>query len=158
MTLLERGGTDSIQLRNRLQSIPRDDLATTIISYEKQLRGWLAVISQARFQESELATYQRLKRMLRIYSNITDIGYDDFAAAEFAKLKAKKIRIGTKDLKNRIHCARKQYHAFNSKHPTILSKSPTLSSRIGRSNFIPPQPTPTPRTSETSGNARCEAF
>ena len=82
-----------------MQSIPRDDLATTIISYEEQLRGWLAVISQARFQESEIAAYQRLKRMLRIYSNITVIGYEDFVADEFAKLKAKRIRIGTKDLK-----------------------------------------------------------
>ncbi len=42
MSLLEWGGEDSAALRERLADIPPDQAATTIISYEEQVRGWMA--------------------------------------------------------------------------------------------------------------------
>jgi hypothetical protein len=42
MSLLEWGGEGSAQLRERLADLENDQLATTIMSYEEQIRGWTA--------------------------------------------------------------------------------------------------------------------
>jgi tRNA(fMet)-specific endonuclease VapC len=99
MTLLERGGSEGARLKARLATIPPDDLATTIISYEEQMRGWLSVSAQARTQEAQIAAYRRLKTHLQIYSNIAVVDYEEKAATEFTRLRQAKIRIGTMDLK-----------------------------------------------------------
>ena len=48
MTMLERDGAEAKRLRARLALIPLDDVATTIVSYEEQTQGWLALLAQAR--------------------------------------------------------------------------------------------------------------
>jgi tRNA(fMet)-specific endonuclease VapC len=42
MSLLEWGGSSSAALRERLADVAPDDVATTIINYEDQMRGWMA--------------------------------------------------------------------------------------------------------------------
>ena len=44
MTLLERGGIGAFALDLRLSQIPVSEIATTIISYEEQMRGWLSFV------------------------------------------------------------------------------------------------------------------
>ena len=39
MSLLQRGGAEGRQIRLRLREMPQDDVATTIVSYEEQMRG-----------------------------------------------------------------------------------------------------------------------
>lgn len=99
MTLLERGGNESVQLKARLEAIPPDDLATTIVSYEEQTRGWLAVSAKARTSEAQIAAYRRLKLHLQIYTRIAVLEYDEKAAAEYERLRRTRIRIGTLDLR-----------------------------------------------------------
>jgi tRNA(fMet)-specific endonuclease VapC len=60
MSLLERGGAPGEALRVRLQAVPPDDAATTIISYEEQTRGWLARLAQARTIERQAAACRKL--------------------------------------------------------------------------------------------------
>lgn len=48
MSLLDRGGLVGSVLQARLQAIPPDDVATTIITYEEQVRGWIARIARLR--------------------------------------------------------------------------------------------------------------
>jgi tRNA(fMet)-specific endonuclease VapC len=99
MTLLERAGPEGARLKARVATIPQDDLATTIVSYEEQTRGWLSVSARARTPEAQIAAYRRLKTHLQIYCKIVVIDYDEKAAAEFERLWQAKIRIGTMDLK-----------------------------------------------------------
>lgn len=42
MSFLERGGAEGMKIRSRLRTVAPDDVATTIISYEEQMRGWMA--------------------------------------------------------------------------------------------------------------------
>ena len=99
MSLLERSGPEGAQIRARLRNFPPEDAATTIISYEEQMRGWLSRIARATKPDRQLATYRELKRQLRNYCDIAIVEYDAAAIVEFERLKKDRIRLGTMDLK-----------------------------------------------------------
>src|SRR5438046_8341177 len=99
MSLIERGGPEGARIRERLRRIPPDDAATTIISYEEQMRGWLSRVARATKPDRQLATYRELKRQLRNYCDIAVVDFDASAIVEFERLKKSGIRIGTMDLK-----------------------------------------------------------
>lgn len=96
---LELGGTEDRRIRTRLRSVGADDVATTIISYEEQMRGWLARLAQAKKPERQVIAYMHLSRQLRNYCSIPVVEFDDRSAAEFERLRKARIRIGTMDLK-----------------------------------------------------------
>ena len=91
MSLLERGGAAGETLRMRLRSIPPDDAATTIISYEEQTRGWLARIARAKTAKGQVALYRQLRRQLANYCQITIADFDERAASEFERLRRSQI-------------------------------------------------------------------
>jgi tRNA(fMet)-specific endonuclease VapC len=99
MSLLERDSPEARLLDARLSTLPPDDVATSIVSYEEQTRGWLAVAAQARSPEAQVAVYQRWKRHLDVYCRIVVLSYDARAAEVFERLKAQRIRVGAMDLK-----------------------------------------------------------
>jgi tRNA(fMet)-specific endonuclease VapC len=99
MSLLEWGGQSSAALRERLADIASDEVATTIISYEEQMRGWMAYIARGKSTAQQLEAYQRLRRHLENYKQIPVLDFDKAAANEFQHLRNSKIRIGTMDLK-----------------------------------------------------------
>src|SRR5579864_8674994 len=99
MSLIERGGAECRRIQGRLRTVALDDIATTIISFEEQMRGWLSRIAQAPTPERQIAVYGELKRQLRNYCDIAVIEYDAKAVAVFERLRQARIRIGTMDLK-----------------------------------------------------------
>jgi tRNA(fMet)-specific endonuclease VapC len=99
MSLLEWGARGSAGLRERLADFPPDEVATTIISYEEQMRGWMAYLARARSFEQQVNAYQRLRRHLENYRRILVLDFDERAAEEFQRLRRARIRIGTMDLK-----------------------------------------------------------
>jgi tRNA(fMet)-specific endonuclease VapC len=99
MSLLEWGGEKSALLRERLADVSPDEVATTIISYEEQMRGWMAYIARAKSMPQQLEAYQRLRRHLENYRQIPVLDFDEAAAREFQDLRRAKIRVGTMDLR-----------------------------------------------------------
>ena len=99
MSLLEWGSRGSGALREHLADIAPDQVATTIISYEEQMRGWMAYIGRAKSMTQQLQAYQRLRRHLENYRQIPVLEFDEAAAGEFQQLRRARIRIGTMDLK-----------------------------------------------------------
>lgn len=99
MSLLDRGGAEGAAIRARLRTVPPDDVATTIVTYEEQTRGWIARIAQVSTPTHQVASYAELKRQLRSYCFISILDFDDRAVVEFERLQKAKIRIGTMDLK-----------------------------------------------------------
>ncbi len=100
LTVIQRRSEPAYsRLRARLSKLPPNTVQTTIVSFEEQMRGWLAVISRARNQSKEVAAYQRLQALLRFFSEIPVIDYTDVVAARFEDLRGLRLRVGSMDLK-----------------------------------------------------------
>lgn len=99
MSLLQRGGAEGFRIAQRLRGIPPDDIATTIISFEEQSRGWPARLARSTSMERQLSDYRELKQLLRNYCDIAVAEFDSAAVSEFARLKELRMRVGTMDLK-----------------------------------------------------------
>ena len=80
MSLLEWGGRDAAALRERLADAPEDEVATTIICYEEQMRGWMAYIARAKSITRQLEAYRRLRAHLDNYRHIPVLDFDESAA------------------------------------------------------------------------------
>ncbi len=87
------------RLAQRLTDITPEEAATTIISYEEQMRGWMAYIARGKSIEQQLEAYQRLRRHLENYRQIPVLDFDKATADAFQQLRHARIRIGTMDLK-----------------------------------------------------------
>jgi tRNA(fMet)-specific endonuclease VapC len=117
MSLLEWGSKASSVLRERLADVAADQVATTIINYEEQVRGWMAYIARAKSSSQQLLAYQRLSRHLDNYREIPVLEFDEAALHAYEHLRRSRIRIGTMDLKIAA---------------IVLSHGATLLSRNGR--------------------------
>jgi len=100
MSLLERSGSPPTQnMETRLRQLPSEEICTTVISYEEQLRGWLAMLAKAAKLKAQIEIYGRLKSQLNNYCGLIVLTFDENAAAAFARLRKENPRLGTMDLK-----------------------------------------------------------
>lgn len=100
MSVLERREQPAVDhLLNRLAELSASDVATTVISYEEQMRGWMAYLAQARSMAQQITAYGRLLSHLDNYHRVPVLGFDEAAATEFQRLRRRHRRIGTMDLK-----------------------------------------------------------
>jgi tRNA(fMet)-specific endonuclease VapC len=86
-------------LESRMESSADQEIGTTIVSVEEQWRGWLAVIARVRDVNRHVAPYRELSGLLDFLQRWTIIPFGEPAAAEYSRLRAAGIRIGTMDLK-----------------------------------------------------------
>jgi tRNA(fMet)-specific endonuclease VapC len=92
-------GAEYDRLISRLERLGTDDVATTIVSYEEQTRGWLAYLARARKLAQQIEAYRRLHRHLDVYQRIRVLDFDESAAVAFQGLKQLQNRIGALDLR-----------------------------------------------------------
>ncbi len=100
ISLLDRkDSVEAYRLMERLHKLNPDEIATTIITYEEQMRGWLAYIAKARSIEQQVMAYEFLKEFVKGYCEINIVKFDNDVALVFERLRRSRIRIGTMDLK-----------------------------------------------------------
>ena len=100
LSLLDREKLlESSVLRNNLERFSPEEIFTTIISFEENMRGWLAFIAKSKTLEQQIYAYEKLHRFLESYRNTLVLDFDEKAAAVFREFKSQKIRVGTMDLK-----------------------------------------------------------
>jgi tRNA(fMet)-specific endonuclease VapC len=75
------------------------DFATTAITIEEQMRGWLALIHQSTDVHRQIPAYERLVGLFDFFSRWQIAPFDQTAADQFKRLRRQKVRIGTMDLK-----------------------------------------------------------
>jgi tRNA(fMet)-specific endonuclease VapC len=76
-----------------------EEITTSIITYEEQMRGWLSYLARARGLVGQVGAYGRLSRHIEYYSQIQVHPFNEPAAVEFQKLRGQQLRVGTMDLK-----------------------------------------------------------
>ncbi|MDQ2686912.1 MAG: type II toxin-antitoxin system VapC family toxin [Armatimonadota bacterium] len=99
MSLVARGGREGQQILRRVSLLSPGEASVSIISYEEQMRGWLAEIAAAHSVERQKARYGDLSRMLQHYCGTPIVPFDDAAVAIFQGLWLQKLRVGTMDMK-----------------------------------------------------------
>jgi tRNA(fMet)-specific endonuclease VapC len=75
------------------------DLATTVVTVEEQMRGWLALVSRSTDVAKHVLPYERLIGIVQFFSAWKVLPFDNTAAGQFNQLRSQKVRIGTMDLK-----------------------------------------------------------
>jgi tRNA(fMet)-specific endonuclease VapC len=92
-------GADAAVLTRRMQGASGDAFATTIVSVEEQMRGWLAAIAKTRDPHAQIPLYQRLGSLFDFWDAWRIVPFDGTAADQFERLRRQRIHIGTQDLK-----------------------------------------------------------
>ncbi len=87
------------RVATRVLSTPPQELATTIITVEEQLRGRLDRVRQARSDEEIVSAYRNLLATHSFFYTMTVISFDLEAQMSFRRFRAEKVRIGTQDLR-----------------------------------------------------------
>lgn len=88
-----------VTLTSQLNASADQDVATTIITVEEQMRGWLAWINRSDDVHRQVPAYQELLRLFDFFSRWQVMPFNDQAAIRFQGLRQQRIRIGTMDLK-----------------------------------------------------------
>jgi tRNA(fMet)-specific endonuclease VapC len=103
LTLLRRRSQPAFdRLRGRLQQYQPDDIGVTIISFQEEVKGWLAFLNKARTAPQVLRAYLELQATLQDFCQSNVLPFDQAAQEHFAGLHKHRLRVGTLDL--RIAC------------------------------------------------------
>ena len=92
------GTPAGLRLRERLLA-SGEDTATTIVSVEEQLRGWLAEIHRLAAPHRQIQAYQRLQGRINFFAAWVILPWDTAAADLFVSFRRQGIRLGSMDLK-----------------------------------------------------------
>ena len=86
------------QFKDRLAHCA-EPIATTIVSAEELMPGWLAAIHRERSPERQILAYHRLGQLFTFFAAWTVLPWDESAVGSFEQLRRQRLRIGTMDLK-----------------------------------------------------------
>lgn len=99
ISVFDRGGASAQTLLAKMTHINPNEVATTIVTYEEQMRGWLAYIAKADSIEGQIAAYRKLENQLVNYRSIVVVSFDERAGQIFQNLRKSYPRLGSMDLK-----------------------------------------------------------
>jgi tRNA(fMet)-specific endonuclease VapC len=87
------------RLLARLDQVPPDDIATTIVSFHEQVQGWLAYLQRARKPPQVILAYAKLEALWRSFLKMNVLSFTAEAQARFDQLRRQCPRLKTMDLR-----------------------------------------------------------
>jgi tRNA(fMet)-specific endonuclease VapC len=96
ITLFQRGEPRVV---GHLDKVPRHLIATSVVTYEEQLRGRLAVVRQAQTPDRLAWAYLRLREMHTFFCAIHLVDFDESTARIYETLRKEHRRLGKMDLR-----------------------------------------------------------
>ncbi len=87
------------RLLARLDELPADDIATSIISFHEQAQGWLAYLNRSRKPAQIVAAYEKLEIIWRWFLRMNVASYSAAAQTSFGRIKRLCPRVKTLDLR-----------------------------------------------------------
>ncbi|TVS20963.1 MAG: type II toxin-antitoxin system VapC family toxin [Planctomycetaceae bacterium] len=95
----QKGTSPAAQrLKRRLDEVSLP-VATTVISVEEIMRGWLAAIRRETQPGEQIRSYARLVDLFAFFAAWDILGWEAPAVERLKSLRQRKVRIGTMDLK-----------------------------------------------------------
>lgn len=83
----------------RMDASPDQHFATTVVTFEEHMRGWLAGIRRAHDVADQVRPYDQLIKLVRFFQAWEILRFDEDSASTFRNLRQQRVRIGTLDLK-----------------------------------------------------------
>ena len=99
VTLKYSGSERFSRLAQRMADSEDQDFVTTAITFEEQMRGWLAQINRLRDVEKQVPAYSELVGLIDFFGFWTVLPLDAAAAGQFTDYRKQRIRTGAMDLK-----------------------------------------------------------
>ena len=98
--VVRRDSEEGLRVRARIAQVPPGELvATTIITYHEQCKGWIDYVAGARGQADQVEAYGFLANHLEAFGKARVIPYNVAAADKFEELRKTHRRAGTMDLR-----------------------------------------------------------
>lgn len=94
----ERGSAAGSRFRSRMSGASAM-FFTSIITVEEVLQGWMSELKRAKSPPAEIQVYQRLQRSIKALQDWDVLAWDEEAVCVCQSLRARKIRMGTMDMK-----------------------------------------------------------
>jgi len=99
LTEYQRGtSAEARRLKERLDDIT-EPYATTIVTVEEIMRGWMAAIHRIQDVHRQINAYAKLQQLFRFFATWIVLEWNETTADEYDSLKGAKVRVGTMDLK-----------------------------------------------------------
>jgi tRNA(fMet)-specific endonuclease VapC len=99
LSIQDQDTISAFKLGRRLAAFPENEVVVTIVSYEEQMRGWLAFAARAKSPKQMVNAYRKLRLHVEKFREIPIIDFDDRAAFIFSEMRKSSIRIGSPDLR-----------------------------------------------------------
>jgi tRNA(fMet)-specific endonuclease VapC len=99
LSLIQRNAIEGKRILAMLASVEEAEVAVTVITYEEQVKGRLAVLSRAKTLDEQVFAYQGLQKLAMDYSSIVIVPFSRTAAIEHQRLRKANPRMGNMDLK-----------------------------------------------------------
>jgi tRNA(fMet)-specific endonuclease VapC len=96
VSLQERGDP---HVRRRLESLPADQIAVSVVTVEEMLRGRLAILSRRRAGQARGHAYRKLLETVAFFNAVPVVPFDLACERTFQELRALKLKIGSQDLR-----------------------------------------------------------
>ena len=99
LSLVQRRGQEGQRILNRLAVIDVEEIFVTIVTYEEQVRGRLAIVSKAKNTKEQVRAYRWLTKLLEDYRSIQVFPFDTDSVETYQQLRKAHPRLGSMDLK-----------------------------------------------------------
>ena len=99
LTEYQRGTSpEAHRLKDRLDRAT-EPYATTVITVEEIMRGWMAAIRRVNDPRRQISAYAKLQQLFDFFACWSVLPWTDAAVDKFEALKQARTRVGTMDLK-----------------------------------------------------------
>ena len=85
------------ELQKRLQTVSADQIVTTVVTYEEQITGRLAVLRRVQEPQKRIQAFFWLQQTLTFFCYLAVLPFDELADSHFQQLRRRRLRIGTQD-------------------------------------------------------------
>lgn len=95
----QRGtSAEALRLKERLDRAA-EHYATTIITVEETMRGWMAAVRRTPDPRAQMNAYAKLRQLFRFFATWQVLDWNQPSVDRYDSLKRAGVRIGTMDLK-----------------------------------------------------------